>query len=51
VRRAGSHSGWTPIPAGDRFALGAILLLGLAVMVTAVVGVAGILGWALLTFM
>lgn len=46
--RAGSHSGWTPIPLGDRVALGLIMTLGLLVMAAGVVVVVGLTGWALL---
>lgn len=48
VRRAGSHSGWTPIPLGDRVALGTIMVLGLLVMLAAVVGLTALAGWLLL---
>jgi hypothetical protein len=48
MKRAGSHSGWTPIPTSDRFMLGFIMVMGLLVMVSAAVGFAGLIGWALL---
>jgi hypothetical protein len=51
VKRQGSHSGWTPIPAGDRFAIGFIMVVGLAVIVSAAVGSAGLIGWAVLDLM
>jgi hypothetical protein len=48
VKRQGSHSGWTPIPAGDRFTIGFIMVVGLLVIVSAAVGFTGLIGWALL---
>ena len=51
ARRAGSHSGWTPIPLGDRVALGAIMVLGLLVMLAAVVSLTAVAGWLILDLM